>query len=94
MPVPVLVLVLATDLLRRVHEEELCTVRTDLKVPPPPPPLAGWLAGWHLRVRGEMMGSGKYEIVGKSQPILMMINPILSPPAAVLWLTLAVVRGW
>jgi hypothetical protein len=42
-PVPVLVLVLATDLLRRVHEEELCTVRTDLKVPPPPPPR--WLAG-------------------------------------------------
>jgi hypothetical protein len=45
-------------------------------------------------VRGEMMGPGKYESVGKSQPVLVMINPILSPPAAVLWLTLAVVRGW
>jgi hypothetical protein len=25
------------------------------------------------------MGSGKYEIVGKSQPVLIMINPMISP---------------
>jgi hypothetical protein len=32
-----------------------------------------------LRVRGEMMGPGKYESVGKSQPVLVMINPMISP---------------
>eukprot|EP01047_Picozoa_sp_COSAG01_P050041 COSAG01_NODE_5017_length_4524_cov_3.064836_5_plen_75_part_00 len=41
------------------------------------PPLLS-LAGWHLRVRVEMMGSGRYELVGKAQPILMVINPMIS----------------
>jgi hypothetical protein len=31
-----------------------------------------------LRVRVEIMGSQKYRIVGKSQPVLIMINPIIS----------------
>jgi hypothetical protein len=31
-----------------------------------------------IRVRVEIMGLGKYENVGKSQPVLMMINPIIS----------------
>jgi hypothetical protein len=31
-----------------------------------------------LRVRVEIMVPGKYEIVGKSQSVLMMINPIIS----------------
>jgi hypothetical protein len=30
-----------------------------------------------IRVRVEIMGSGKSEIVGKYQPVLMMINPII-----------------
>ena len=30
------------------------------------------------RVRVEIMGPGKYEIVGKSQSVLFMINPIIS----------------
>jgi hypothetical protein len=37
---------------------------------------AGWGEG--LRVRVEIMGLGKYEHVGESQPVLMMINPIIS----------------
>ena len=32
----------------------------------------------HLRVRGEIMGSQKCRTVGKSQPVLMMIDPIIS----------------
>jgi hypothetical protein len=32
-----------------------------------------------LRVRGEIMGPGNYENVGKSQPDLIRINPIISP---------------
>jgi hypothetical protein len=32
-----------------------------------------------LRVRVEIMGSGKYENVGKAQPVLIMINPMISP---------------
>jgi hypothetical protein len=32
-----------------------------------------------LRVRGEIMGPGKYESVGKSQSVLIMINPIIAP---------------
>jgi hypothetical protein len=31
----------------------------------------------HVRVRVEIMGLGKYENVGKSQPVLIMINPII-----------------
>jgi hypothetical protein len=32
-----------------------------------------------LRVRVEIMGSGKYENVGTAQPVLIMINPMISP---------------
>eukprot|EP01047_Picozoa_sp_COSAG01_P053350 COSAG01_NODE_5708_length_4085_cov_6.491972_3_plen_182_part_00 len=32
-----------------------------------------------LRARGEIMGSRKYEHVGKSQSVLIMINPMISP---------------
>jgi hypothetical protein len=32
-----------------------------------------------LRVRVELMGPGKYEHVGESQSVLMMINPMISP---------------
>eukprot|EP01047_Picozoa_sp_COSAG01_P026284 COSAG01_NODE_1689_length_9488_cov_5.759825_6_plen_119_part_00 len=32
-----------------------------------------------LRGRGEIEGLGKYESVGKSQPLLSMIDPIISP---------------
>jgi hypothetical protein len=42
--------------------------------------VTGWVQ-WFLtiRVRGEIMGPGKYEDVGKSQSvILMMINPMIS----------------
>eukprot|EP01049_Picozoa_sp_SAG25_P016296 SAG25_NODE_3675_length_1003_cov_1.250000_1_plen_148_part_10 len=38
----------------------------------PPPPHGEW-----LRVRVEIMGSQKCRIVGKSQSVLMMINPII-----------------
>eukprot|EP01047_Picozoa_sp_COSAG01_P141828 COSAG01_NODE_72942_length_251_cov_1.447368_1_plen_78_part_10 len=30
-----------------------------------------------LRVRVEIRGSGKYEIVGKSQSVIILINPII-----------------
>eukprot|EP01047_Picozoa_sp_COSAG01_P050730 COSAG01_NODE_5158_length_4445_cov_12.910953_3_plen_142_part_00 len=33
----------------------------------------------HRRVRGEIMGSQKCGIVGKSQPVLMMTNPMINP---------------
>jgi hypothetical protein len=35
-------------------------------------------SGWSIRVRGEIMGSQKCRIVGKSQSVLIMINPIIS----------------
>jgi hypothetical protein len=31
-----------------------------------------------IRVQGEMMGSQKCGIVGKSQPVLVTINPMIS----------------
>jgi hypothetical protein len=34
----------------------------------------------HARVRGEIMGPGKYEHVGESESVLSTINPISSPP--------------
>jgi hypothetical protein len=34
-------------------------------------------AAANARVREEMMGSQEWIIVGKSQPVLMMINPII-----------------
>jgi hypothetical protein len=33
-----------------------------------------------LRVRGEMIGPGTYENVGDSQPVLIVIHPMISPP--------------
>jgi hypothetical protein len=33
------------------------------------------------RCRAEIMGPGKYEIVGESQPVLMIIHPIISTRA-------------
>jgi hypothetical protein len=39
----------------------------------------GWAAAHtHIRVRVEIMGSQKCRNVGNSQPVLMMINPIVS----------------
>jgi hypothetical protein len=35
-----------------------------------------------IRVRGEIMGPGKYENVGKSQSVLVMINPAYLPAVA------------
>jgi hypothetical protein len=43
-----------------------------------PPPVGG-RSDPRIRVRGEIMGSQKCRIVGKSQPVLIMINPIISP---------------
>jgi hypothetical protein len=41
----------------------------------------------HIRVRVEIMGPGKYDSVGKSQPVLIMINPRRS------WVTAEKRRG-
>jgi hypothetical protein len=35
--------------------------------------------GQRTRVRGERVGPAKYENVGKSQPVLIMIRPVISP---------------
>jgi hypothetical protein len=51
------------------------------------------VSGARVRVRVEIMGSQKYESVGKSQSALIMIDPIISPrtrtyrssPPACLW---------
>jgi hypothetical protein len=49
--------------------------------PPSPPAAAGPLPrGWtvaEIRVRVEIMGSQRCRIVGKSQSVLIMINPII-----------------
>jgi hypothetical protein len=37
------------------------------------------VSGARVRVRVEIMGSQKYESVGKSQSALIMIDPIISP---------------
>jgi hypothetical protein len=41
-----------------------------------------------IRVRGEIMGPGKYESVGKSQSVLIMISPIVSPRTR-MWISAA-----
>jgi hypothetical protein len=45
-------------------------------IAPPPPAEVG--TGYTVRVRVKIMGPGKYENVGKSQSVLMMIDPIIS----------------
>jgi hypothetical protein len=48
------------------------------------------LSGPEIRVRGEVRRAGNYENVGKSQPALLMIDPMTNPvPAAV-----ATLPGW
>jgi hypothetical protein len=61
------------------HGASLCLERLTIS---PWAPLGQAVGVWHgkLRVRGEMLGWPRCRNVGESQPVLMMIHPMIISP--------------